>query len=100
MPAIPPTTPPTTIGVEGDVPAPDEPPAGPAPAVLVDELLLVAPGPLPIPAPPGTVGVGEFEESYDSVDDVKDDNEVKKSEDSESDVLLSEDDEMSEVEDV
>ena len=63
MPAIPPTTPPTTAGVEDDVPALDVPPAGPAPAVVVDELLLVAPGPLPIPAPPATVGVGEFEDS-------------------------------------
>jgi hypothetical protein len=63
MPAIPPTTPPTTAGVEGDVPASDVPPAEPAPAVLVEELLLVAPGPLPIPAPPATVGDGEFEES-------------------------------------
>lgn len=98
MPAIPPTTSPTTTGVEGDVPAPDEPTAEPAPAVLVDELLLVAQGPLPIPAPPGTVGVGEFEESYDSVDDGADDNDVEKSEDGDSDVLLSEDDKMSEVE--
>lgn len=63
IPAIPPTTPPTTAGVEGAVVEFDAPPAEPAPAVLVDELLLVAPRPPPKPAPPAAVGVGVFEES-------------------------------------
>lgn len=61
MPAIPPTTPPTTTGVEGDVLLSVVPPAVLTPAVLVDELALEAPGPLPAPAPPTTVGVGELE---------------------------------------
>ncbi len=98
MPAIPPTTPPTTAGVEGAVLEFPVPPAEPAPAVLVDELLRVDPAPPPKPAPPATVGVGVFKESYDTVDDWSDGKDVESSEDSENDVVLSVEVEMSEVE--
>jgi hypothetical protein len=63
IPAIPPTTPPITAGVEGAVVEFDVPPVEPAAAVLVDELLLVAPRPSPKPAPPAAVGVGVLDES-------------------------------------
>lgn len=57
IPAIPPTTPPTTAGVDGAVVAFDAPPAEPASVVLVEALLLVATEPVPKPAPPPAAGV-------------------------------------------